>query len=147
MLLIMGDLNAKVGPDNSNCERAMGGHGCCVMNDNGERLVDFCLNNNCVIGGIIFPHRTINKLTWKSPDGSTINHIDHMMINGKWRRSLQDIRVCHGADTNSNHYLVIVIIKLKLRKVTKQSQHRKHLDAAKLKCLKTNRDFLLEVRN
>lgn len=69
-----------------------------------------------------------------------------MMINGKCRRSLQDIRVCHGADANSNHYLVIVIIKLKLRKVTKQSQHRKHLDAAKLKCLKTNREFLLEVR-
>lgn len=73
LLLIMGDINAKVGNDNTNCERAMGRHGCGVMNDNGEGLVDFCLNNNCVIGGTIFPHKTIHKLTWKSPDGSTIN--------------------------------------------------------------------------
>ena len=41
MLLIMGDINAKGGPDNSNCEAAMGKHGCGSVNDNGERLVDF----------------------------------------------------------------------------------------------------------
>ena len=90
MLLIMGDINAKVGDDNSKCGRAMGRHGCGVMNNNGERLVDFCLNN-CVIGGTIFPHKSIHKLTWKSPDGSTFNQIDHILINGKWRRSLQDV--------------------------------------------------------
>ena len=73
MLLIIGDMNAKVGSDNSNCERAMGKHGCGVMNDNGERLVDYCLNNNYVIGGTIFAHRDIHKLTWKSPDGRTSN--------------------------------------------------------------------------
>lgn len=146
LLLIMGDINAKVGNDNTNCERAMGRHGCGVMNDNGERLVDFCLNNNCVIGGTIFPHKTIHKLTWKSPDGSTINQIDHILINGKWRRSLQDLRVCCGADVNSDHYLLTAIIKLKLRKVAKQSQHRKHLDVAKLNCPNTNRDLGVEFR-
>ena len=61
MLLIIGDMNAKVGSDNSNCERAMGKHGCGVMNDNGERLVDYCLNNNYVIGGTVFAHRDIPK--------------------------------------------------------------------------------------
>ncbi|KAK2187090.1 hypothetical protein NP493_179g01048 [Ridgeia piscesae] len=79
MLLIIGDMNAKVGSDNSNCERAMGKHGCGVMNDNGERLVDYCLNNNYVIGGTIFAHRDIHKLTWKSPDEET----DHDATN-KW---------------------------------------------------------------
>ena len=83
MLLIMGDMNAKVGADNTDCDRAMGKHGCGVMNDNGERLIGFCLENNCVIGGTIFPHRNIHKLTWKSPDGSTVNQIDHILINGK----------------------------------------------------------------
>ena len=93
LLLIMGDLNAKVGNENTDCERAMGRHGCGVINDNGERLVDFCLENNCLIGGIVFPHRNIHKLTWTSPDGTTVNQIDHILINGKWRRSLQDVRV------------------------------------------------------
>lgn len=143
----MSDINAKVGDDNTDCERAMGRHRCGGMNDNGERLVDFCLNNNCVIGGTIFPHRIIHKLTWKSPDGSTINQIDHILINGKWRRSLQDVRVCRGANVNSDRYFLTATIKLKLRKVAKQIQHRKHLDIAKLKCQKTNKEFGLELRN
>ena len=32
----------------SNCEDVMGKHDCDNINDNGERLVDFYLNNNCV---------------------------------------------------------------------------------------------------
>uniref|UniRef100_A0A3B1KAX6 Endonuclease/exonuclease/phosphatase domain-containing protein n=1 Tax=Astyanax mexicanus TaxID=7994 RepID=A0A3B1KAX6_ASTMX len=147
MLVIMGDINAKVGADNTDCERAMGKHGCGVMNDNGERLVDFCMTNNYVIGGTIFPHKTIHKLTWKSPDGSTINQIDHILMNGKWRRSLQDVRVYRRADVNSDHYLLTAIIKLKLRKAQKRSQHRKHLDVAKLRCPKTNKEFCLELKN
>ena len=43
MLLVMGDMNAKVGADNTDCDRAMGKHGCGVKNVNGERLIDFCL--------------------------------------------------------------------------------------------------------
>ena len=69
------------------------------------------------------------------------------MINGKWRRSLQNVRVCRGADVNSDHYLVTATIKLKLRKAEQQSQRRKQLDIAKLKCPKTNREFVLELRN
>lgn len=34
------------------------------MNDNGERLVEFCLSNRCIIGGTVFPHRDIHKLSW-----------------------------------------------------------------------------------
>ena len=72
MLLIIVNMNAKVASKNSNCERAVGKHGCGVMNDNGECLVDVWLNNNYVIGGTL--------------------HTDHNIINGKWRRSLQNVR-------------------------------------------------------
>ena len=144
ILLIIGNMNAKVGSENSNCERAMGKHGCDVMNDNGERLVDFCLNNNYVIGGTIFAHRDINKLTWKSPDGRTSNLIDHIIINGKWRRSLQDVRVCRGADIYSDHYLVTARVKLKLHKVIPESKRLKQLDLA---CPVTKQEFVLELRN
>ena len=148
MLLIIGDMNAKVGSENFNCERAMGKHGCGVMNDNGERLVDFCLNNNnYVIGGTIFAHRDIHKLTWKSPDGRTRNQIDHIIINGKWRRSLQDVRVCRGADIYSDHYLVTARVKLKLHKVVPESQRRKQLDVTRLAWPATKQEFVLELRN
>ena len=68
MKIVMGDLNAKVGNDNTNYERAMGSEGCGNMNDNGERLLDCCLTNDLVIGGTLFPHPDIHKLTWCSPN-------------------------------------------------------------------------------
>ena len=127
MLLIMGDLNAKVGADNTEFEKSMGKHGCGTRNDNEERLIDFCLNNNQVIGGTLFPHKDIHKLTWKSPDGRTTNQIDHIIINNKWRRSLFDVKVYRGADVNSDHYLSKAAIKLKLRRKPKQQEISRNL--------------------
>ena len=50
VLVVMGDLNAKIGNENAGLERAMGKHGCGKMNENGERLIDFCLDFDLVIG-------------------------------------------------------------------------------------------------
>ena len=44
-IVVMGDLNAKVGNNNTNREEVMGKFGVGVMNDNGERLCDFCNAN------------------------------------------------------------------------------------------------------
>ena len=41
VLFVMGDMNAKVGDNNTNRERVMGNHGCGALNDNRERLSDF----------------------------------------------------------------------------------------------------------
>ena len=42
MLVIMGDLDAKVGSYNWSYDRAMGKEGCGTMNENGERLAELC---------------------------------------------------------------------------------------------------------
>ena len=47
----MGDMNAKVGDDNLGVERTIGRHGCGTINNNVERLVDFCAASNLVMGG------------------------------------------------------------------------------------------------
>jgi hypothetical protein len=53
----MGDLNAKIGADNTGYECIMGRHSLDQMNKNGERLADLCALNKLVIGGSIFPHK------------------------------------------------------------------------------------------
>ena len=63
MILMIGDLNAKVGNNNTNREEVMGKFGVSVMNDNGERLCDFCSTNGLIITGAAFPHKDIHKLT------------------------------------------------------------------------------------
>lgn len=146
--LLTGDMNAKVGTDNSNNERAMARYGCGERNNNGKCLVDFCMNNNnLVISGTIFPHKNIQKLTWQSPDGRSLNQIDHIIINSKWHRSLQDVRAYRGADAYSDHYLIAATIKLKLKKSIPQGHRQKKLDIAKLQYPKENREFVLELRH
>ena len=46
ILLVMVDLNAKVGEDNDGYENIIGSHGIGERNDNGERRVDFCRLND-----------------------------------------------------------------------------------------------------
>ena len=81
-MIVIGDLNAKVGNNNTNREEVMGKFGVGVMNDNGERLYDFCSANGFIITGTIFPHKDIHKLFWRSPDGKTVNQIDHVLVSG-----------------------------------------------------------------
>ena len=69
--------------------------------------------NNLVIGGTLFPHQDIHKLTWRSSKGRDENQIDHLMINGVWKRSLLDVRMKREADVGSDHHLVTAFTKLR----------------------------------
>ena len=57
--ILMGDLNAKVGSDNTGYEQVMGRHGLGEMNENGELFANRCANHNLVIGGTVFPHKNV----------------------------------------------------------------------------------------
>nr|KAG5707728.1 hypothetical protein BaRGS_003303 [Batillaria attramentaria] len=146
--ILMGDLNAKVGTDNTDRELIMGKHGTGTQNENGELFTEFCTTNDLVIGGTIFPHKTIHKTTWTSPDGRTVNQIDHITIGRKWRRSLLDVRAKRGADAASDHHLVIAAIKIKLKAYRDQADRPSHkYNVHSLKeSIKTNA-FRCELRN
>jgi len=73
ILVITGDMNAKVGEDNRGYERIMGRHGIGRINDNGGRHCELCDMNDLIITGTWLPHRDIYKSTWVSPDGKTRN--------------------------------------------------------------------------
>ena len=147
MLPVMGDMNAKIGSYNNDRERDMGSQGCGTINNNGERPVNLCLNNNCVIGWIIFQHKDIHKLTWTSPDGKTVNQIDHVVINNKWRRSLKEMHTCRGADTGCNHYLVMSRLKLCLRKAPAKKNRPMRYNTPRLKEDEVLKAFVVEIKN
>ncbi|KAK3760073.1 hypothetical protein RRG08_064743 [Elysia crispata] len=147
VITLIGDLNAKVGDDNNGAERTMGKFGCGSINNNGERLVEFCASNDLVIGGTLFNHPAIHRLTWYSPNGRDKNQIDHIAINGIWRGSLLDVRVKRGADVGSDHLLVIVNIRLKLRRTDQRHADHRRLDVNKLKDPDVKRSFIIQIRN
>ena len=116
--ILMGDFNAETGMDNTDYEDIMGTHGLGQMNENGERFADLCALNQLVIGGSIFPHKRINKVTWTSPNHFTENQIDHICISLKYRRSWRDVRVMRGADVSSDHHLLVTTVRFRLKRFT-----------------------------
>ena len=75
LIIIIWDLDAKVGADNSGSDRVMGGYGSGIIDENGERLVEFCTTNNLVIGG------------------RDRNQIDHLLINEKWQIKIKIMKL------------------------------------------------------
>ena len=85
------------------------------MNEKGERFAETCAQNNIVIGGSFFIPKTIHKTTWVSPDHLTENHIYDICIEKRFRRSFEDVRMKRGVDVASDHHLLSVRLKLKLK--------------------------------
>ena len=72
--LLFGDLNAQVTLDGGLMSGVVGGHSLhSSSNDNGTRLLDFCVAHQLTIGGTLFEHKDIHKGTWRSPNGRTVD--------------------------------------------------------------------------
>ena len=125
----------------------MGKQGFGTINDNGERLYDFCQENDLIVGGTLFQHKDIHKISWTSPDGKTTSQIDQILISGKWRSSLQDAKACRGADIARDHNLLVGNVTLKLRKAKREQERRRLIDPARLKDAGTKQVFKKELEN
>ena len=146
MTILMGDLNAKIGSDNSGYEEVMGRQGLGRMNENGEMLADFCAFNNTIIGDSMFPHRRIHKATCMGITGPQDRKSNRPYLH-RFRRSTQDVRVQRGADAASDHHLVLARMKMKLKKREVKRSTRTHYNVDFLQDRVTTESFRLTVRN
>ena len=81
MKILLGDFNAKVGREDI-FKPIIGQESLHQdSNDNGVRIVNLATSKNLVVKSTMFPHRSIHKYTWTSPDGKTHNQIDHVLID------------------------------------------------------------------
>ena len=148
MLIILGDLNAKVGRETAAFTGILGEHSLhAVSNDNGLRLATLASEYDLVIGSTLFPHKVKHKGTWLSPDGNTTNQIDHVLVKRKFRTSLLDVRAYRGADCESDHYLAISGIHMKLTTKRTHAEGKAKIDVEKLKETETRLQHQMEVEN
>ena len=103
--------------------------------------------NDLVIGGTLFSHKDIYKISWNSPSRHNKSQIDHLLINRKWRRSLQDVRVRKGTDVGSDHLFVTAMVKLKLQRSRNMVCYQRRFDIFKLKNDATRKWFCIELQN
>jgi len=66
---------------------------------------------------------------WYSADGRTANQTDHVFISNRFRSAITDIRAPRGPDTGSDHNLLKINFKVKLRvKTEKKYEKRKSVN-------------------
>ena len=119
--VIMGDLNAKVGKNvfkNDVC----GKFGLGDVNERSEDFIKFCSTNNLVIANTLFQHHPRHLYTWISPDKRTRNQIDFIALNQKWKNNTKNAKTRPGADCNSDHQLLTMDIKIRLKKTERPTQ-------------------------
>jgi len=148
-IIVMKDMNAKIGSNNEGLEHVMGRHGIGNMNENGELFSELCARCDLIIGGTVFPHKTCHKVSWVSPDNIMENQIDRIAISKRFRRPLLDVRNKRGADIGSDHHLMIAnFFRFKILAARKKIKtRRKKYNVQKFQMPSVREEFKLELKN
>ena len=73
-------------------------------------LLELALGNILTVMSTQFQHKKIHKGTWLAPDQMTLNQTDHVLITSKKKELIEDVRTMRGPNTDSDHYLLKVIV-------------------------------------
>ena len=148
IILITGDFNARVGLEQaSSVPSVVGKHAVDKQNQNGRRLVDFCLFNGLVITNTSFSYKPMHQTTWMHPKTKQWHMLDYVLVNGKFRNSIHDVRAQRGATSGIgiDHHLLRAKIRIHLKSRKKAKTCRLKLDYEKLNDRKALAGFQVEL--
>ena len=141
----MGDMNARVGDDTGIWGEVLGRHGEEVCNENGRRLLQFSSAHNLWISNTWFPHKRIHKYTWECRGKGLRSLIDYFMMGKEARNQVINVKAVRGAEIGSDHYLMLMKIKLKVKRVKENRQRegsgRQQIKLCKMKDEKVRREY------
>ena len=103
--------------------------------------MEFCQENALVIANTLFQQHKRRLYTGTSPYGQHQNQIDYILCSQRWISSIQSAKTRPGADCGSDHELLIVKFRLKLKKVEKTARPFRY-DLNQIPY-----DYTVEVRN
>ena len=148
LLIVQGDWNAKVGPDSyDQWAGTVGKFSTGETNDRGLRLLEFATSNKLTLANTLFPLKMSRRTTWHSPNGLVHNQIDFILTPRRFKSSINKARTrtYPGADIGSDHDLVLMVMKLKLKKKYKAANPRIRFDVDKLKDPEVNTIFQAQL--
>ena len=123
VLLIMGDLNARVGAedDGGAWDGVCGRHGVGCRNESGEALLSWCALNGLVVMNTMFEKKKIHKYTWQHPRSKQWHCIDYVIMRQRQRGLCCDVSVLRAADCWTDHKLLRAQLRVGCRVVKKAS--------------------------
>uniref|UniRef100_A0A8D8WNZ2 Craniofacial development protein 2 n=1 Tax=Cacopsylla melanoneura TaxID=428564 RepID=A0A8D8WNZ2_9HEMI len=128
--IIMGDWNSVVG--DQSMEGIVGKYGYGKRNERGEKLIEFCKQFDLWISNTWFKQHKRRLYTWKNPGDRMRFQIDYILINQRFKNSINNVKTYPGADIFSDHNLLLAEVRTKLKRVDRKKKTKKW-DTAKLK--------------
>ena len=114
--IIMGDFNAKIDKTGNWESVGMFSSGN-KTNDNGERMLDFSVENWLKIANTFYKKKLSKKWTWQSPDRCTKNEIDYFLVNNM--SIVKDVGINNKITFPSDHRAIQIKIEIQNRCKTK----------------------------
>ena len=105
VLIPLGDWNGHVGADSNGFEEVHHGKGFGVRNVEVERLLEFALANDLVVGNTCFRKRVSHLVTYSSSNHST--QIDYILYRKSFRKAVNDVKVIPTEECVQQHNLLI----------------------------------------
>ena len=94
-------------------------------NDRGERLVEFCRRNNLMVTNTWFQQENRRRYTWKQPGDARRYQIDYILVRKRYRNSVKSSWSYPGADADTDHNLVKMKMRVKLKVIKRGKEQQK----------------------
>ncbi|XP_044745745.1 uncharacterized protein LOC123307480 [Coccinella septempunctata] len=135
-VILLGDFNARTGRKKN--DKVIGEYGEEVLNNNGQRLIQFCEQQSLKILNGFYPHRDIHKYTWRQQTRGLRSIIDYVIVKQNIRWKVRDVRAYRGADCGSDHYLIKAQVFIPFK--NDREQNEAQLQGDKLEEVRYNLD-------
>ena len=134
-LIVQGDWNAKIGQDAHRDWKGI--CGACTnaeTNERGTRLLEFASSNDLCIANTFGSHKDSRRWTWHHPDREHHSQIDYILVKRRHKSGINvgQTRSFPGADIGSDHDLVMMSFKMRLKRMKKEGNVRMKFDLDKL---------------
>lgn len=143
-VVILGDLNGRVGKQDQRSGDVIGNHGEMTRNNNGTRVIDFCIENNLLVMNTFYRHKDVHKYTREVKSRNERSIIDYVIASRNLRQAIQNVRVRRGPEINSDHYMVIARTKIGLDRVVTKNELQNNTSREVIKSYKLNNKEVAE---